>query len=85
MCTGTIGVIALAAGLEGQLLRPARWIERLLFIAAAFMLIDPGLVTDVIGLVVLAFGLVLQKVRRATVLPAVEPAPLAGRPGAPAA
>jgi TRAP transporter 4TM/12TM fusion protein len=85
MCTGTVGVIALAAGLEGQFLRPARWIERTLFIAAAFMLIDPGLTTDVTGLAVLAVALALQKLRPAAVLPAVESAPLAGRPGAPAA
>ncbi|MBI4589731.1 MAG: TRAP transporter permease [Candidatus Rokubacteria bacterium] len=60
--TGTIGVIALAAGLEGQFLRPATWVERGLFIAAAFLLIDPGLTTDLIGLTVLALGLLLQKV-----------------------
>jgi TRAP transporter 4TM/12TM fusion protein len=63
--TATIGVVALAAGLEGQLLRPARWHERVLFIAAAFLLIDPGLTTDVVGLLLLATGLALQKLRPA--------------------
>jgi TRAP transporter 4TM/12TM fusion protein len=60
--TGSIGTVALAAGLEGQFLRSATWLERGLFVAAAFLLIDPGLVTDVIGLGILALGLLLQKV-----------------------
>lgn len=60
--TGTIGVVALAAALEGQFLRVATWLERGLFIAAALLLIDPGLTTDLIGLGVLAVGLLMQKV-----------------------
>ena len=68
LVTGTIGVIALAAGLEGQFLRAATWLERGLFVAAAFLLIDPGFTTDVIGLVVLAIGLGLQKLRPAAVV-----------------
>jgi TRAP transporter 4TM/12TM fusion protein len=63
LLTGTLGVIALAAGLEGQFLRPASWLERGLFVAAAFLLIDPGLATDAIGLVLFAAAVILQKVR----------------------
>jgi TRAP transporter 4TM/12TM fusion protein len=66
--TGSIGVIALAAGLEGYLVRPATPVERGLFIVAALMLIHPGLVTDAIGLGVLAMAVASQKLRR------VEPA-----------
>jgi len=65
--TGTIGVIALAAGLEGQFLRRATWLERGAFIAAAFLLIDPGLVTDVIGLALLGAVVVAQRARPASV------------------
>ena len=65
--TGTIGVIALAAGLEGQFLRRATWLERAAFIAAAFLLIDPGLVTDVIGLALLGAVVVAQRARPAPV------------------
>jgi TRAP transporter 4TM/12TM fusion protein len=61
--TGTIGVIALAAGLEGYFIRVARPWERAIFIAAAFCLIDPALVTDLIGLGLLLGGLALQKLR----------------------
>jgi TRAP transporter 4TM/12TM fusion protein len=65
LVSGTVGVIALAAGLEGYFLRPASWLERGLFMAAALLLIDPGLVTDLIGLVLLAVGLGLQRLRPA--------------------
>lgn len=67
VATGSIGVVALAAGLEGQFLRPATWLERGLFLAAAVLLIDPGLATDLIGLGLLLLGLVLQRLRRAEV------------------
>jgi TRAP transporter 4TM/12TM fusion protein len=63
VATGTIGVVALAAGLEGQFFRAATWLERGLLVAAAFLLIDPGLMTDAAGLVVLATGLSLQRLR----------------------
>ena len=52
--TGGIGVVALAAGLEGYLLRTATWLERGLLLAAALLLIDPQLVTDLLGLLLLA-------------------------------
>ena len=48
--TGGVGVVALAAGLEGYLFRRATWLERALFVAAALLLIDPRLVTDLLGL-----------------------------------
>jgi TRAP-type uncharacterized transport system fused permease subunit len=63
VATGSIGVIALAAGLEGYFLRTASWFERALFLAAALLLIDPNALTDIIGVGVLAFVLVLQKLR----------------------
>jgi TRAP transporter 4TM/12TM fusion protein len=61
MLTGGLGVIALAAGLEGQLLRRATAVERGLLLVAAFLLIDPGAVTDVIGLGLGGLALALQK------------------------
>jgi TRAP transporter 4TM/12TM fusion protein len=63
--TGSIGVIALAASLEGYFLRPASWIERLLFLTAALLLIDPNALTDVIGIALLGLGLLMQKLRGA--------------------
>jgi TRAP transporter 4TM/12TM fusion protein len=67
MLSGGVGVVALAAGLEGYLVRRASVLERGLFLAAAFLLIDPRLVTDVAGLVLLGLGLLSQRVRRGDV------------------
>ncbi len=62
--TGSIGVVALAASMEGYLLRTATWFERLLLFAAALMLIDPAAVTDIIGLGVLGVVVLIQKTGR---------------------
>jgi TRAP transporter 4TM/12TM fusion protein len=67
--TGSIGVVALAAGLEGYFLRAASWLERMLFLVAAFLLIDPGAITDVIGICILAMALLIQKLRNARAAP----------------
>ena len=64
LATGTLGVVALAAALEGHFLRPATWLERAVFFAAAVLLIDPGLTTDLIGLGLLTLGLSIQKLWR---------------------
>jgi len=63
--TGLIGVIALAAALEGYLIRPATWLERGMFLTGALLLIDPGLITDLAGFGVLGAALLLQKRRPA--------------------
>jgi TRAP transporter 4TM/12TM fusion protein len=52
--TAVVGAMCLAAGLMGHLLRDCTWWERPLLVAAALLLIKPGYVTDVIGLVILA-------------------------------
>jgi UPF0716 family protein affecting phage T7 exclusion len=56
-------VVALAAGLEGYFIRSATWLERGLFVVAALLLIDPGLVTDLIGAALLAGALMMQRLR----------------------
>ena len=61
LITATIGCMCLAAGMFGYLLRDARIWERVLLVAAAFLLIKPGLITDLIGLALLAAVLVNQK------------------------
>jgi TRAP transporter 4TM/12TM fusion protein len=63
VATGSVGVVALAAGLEGYFLRTANWLERVLFLGAAFLLIDPGAVTSAIGGGILALALLSQKLR----------------------
>lgn len=62
--TATIGTICLAGGLFGYLFREARPWERLLLLIAAFMLIKPGLITDLIGFGLLAVVLFSHLVLR---------------------
>ena len=61
--TAIIGVVCLAGGLQRYLLTRANLVEALLLLAAAFTLIDPNLMTDVVGLGFLAAAVVLQRLR----------------------
>ena len=60
--SATIGVMCFAAALQGYLTVELRWWERLLLLAAAFLLIKPGYVTDVMGLVLLAIAFFSSRV-----------------------
>src|SRR6266545_81823 len=62
--TALAGSILLAAGLMGYLFKAATWWERGLLLVAAFMLIDPGLTTDLIGLATAAVVVVSQSLRK---------------------
>lgn len=61
--SSSIGVVALSAGLMGWFLKEATWIERLLLVAGALLLIKPGLYTDAVGLILLIIVFLLQKFR----------------------
>jgi TRAP transporter 4TM/12TM fusion protein len=58
--TALVGVICLAAGLHGFFLKIATWWERALLVAAALVLITPGLITDLIGACLLLIVLASQ-------------------------
>jgi TRAP-type uncharacterized transport system fused permease subunit len=51
--------------MEGYFLRTALWFERLILLAAALLLIDPNVMTDLIGLGLLGGVLLSQKLRSA--------------------
>ncbi len=73
--TATIGTICLAGGLFGYFFRIAKPWERGLLLVAAFMLIKPGLITDLIGFGMLAIVLLSQLViRRNEANTATQPA-----------
>jgi TRAP transporter 4TM/12TM fusion protein len=59
--SATIGVMCFAAGLQGYLVREARTWERVLLVVAAILLIKPGYVSDVVGLVLLGIVAFVQK------------------------
>lgn len=64
--TATVGVVCLAGGLHSYFFfGVARWWERLLLIAAALVLIKPGLVTDLVGLALIGVTVASQLMLRA--------------------
>lgn len=76
--TATIGVVCLAGGLHGFLIRRALWWERAALLAASVVLIKPGIYTDLAGLALLAVVLASQRLAaRAEPVPA----PAAAQPG----
>jgi TRAP transporter 4TM/12TM fusion protein len=62
--SASVGVTLLAAGLFGYLLRPASPWQRALLVAAALLLIKPGLLTDMLGLALAAVVVVAQIAQR---------------------
>ena len=58
--TSLIGMYGVAAGLEGYMFRNTSWWERLLCIAGGLLLIYPGLVTDIAGLVLIVVVVLIQ-------------------------
>jgi TRAP transporter 4TM/12TM fusion protein len=72
--TATIGTICLAAGLFGYLLREARPWERIALLAAAFLLIKPGIITDLIGAGLLLGVVMSQWIAGRAKVPTVETA-----------
>jgi TRAP transporter 4TM/12TM fusion protein len=52
--TASIGIMLFAAGLHGYLIGPALLWHRVGLMCGGLLLIDPGLVTDIIGLVIVA-------------------------------
>ncbi len=58
--SATIGTIALAGGLFGYFFRVAHMWERALLVAAALLLIKPGILSDIVGLVLLGVVLLNQ-------------------------
>ena len=68
--TSLVGIFAVSASLEGYFLHHMKWYERLVCVVGGLLLIYPGLVTDVIGLglvAVIVFVQVLTRKKKATV------------------
>ncbi len=58
--TSLIGIFAVSAALEGYLLHGMPWYQRIISVVGGLLLIYPGLVTDTIGIALVAAVLVLQ-------------------------
>lgn len=64
VATSLIGIFAVSASLEGYLLCNMKWYQRIASLAGGLLLIYPGLVTDVIGISLVAVVLLLQLITR---------------------
>jgi TRAP transporter 4TM/12TM fusion protein len=62
--TSCIGMFGLAIGLEGYMRKRATIIERLAAIAGGLLLIDPGIISDIVGFGLIVATVVLQLIRR---------------------
>ena len=62
--TSFVGIFAVSSALEGYFLHHMRWYERIVSVIGGLLLIYPGLVTDVIGLGLVAVIMVAQVLTR---------------------
>ena len=66
--TAFIGVVCLGAGVIGYFLRKTRFYERVFLLSAALLLIKPGVMTDVAGLLCVGLTILLQSKKSGTTL-----------------
>jgi TRAP transporter 4TM/12TM fusion protein len=59
--TSIIGIIGIACAAEGWLIRNALWYERVILFIGAILMINPGILTDLIGFAILALVFFYQK------------------------
>ena len=60
MVTACLGMFGVGAAMIGFCVAPMNWWERFWFGIAGLLLIDPGALTDVIGIVMLVAGMAIQ-------------------------
>jgi TRAP-type uncharacterized transport system fused permease subunit len=70
--TSSIGIALVAAGLHGYLLTRASMWQRAVLVVAGLLLVDPGLITDIIGFLLAALVIAVQWFERKNA-PAVQP------------
>lgn len=64
VATSMLGIIGVSSGIMGYLLCRSLWWERVLMAAGGVMMIYPGAVTDLIGIGIIAVGVVSQVIRK---------------------
>ena len=62
--TSLVGIFAVSASLEGYLIHGMPWWQRIVSLAGGLLLIYPGTVTDVIGLVLVVFVVAIQVITK---------------------
>lgn len=62
--TSLVGIFAVSMALEGYLLSNMKWYERVVSVVGGLLLIYPGLLTDTIGLALVAIVVIIQIISR---------------------
>ena len=70
-----IGCVLLAAGLHGYLLSACSMLQRVALVAAAFFLVNPGLLNDLIGAGLATLVLAIQFLAGRRTAPQIAPTP----------
>jgi TRAP transporter 4TM/12TM fusion protein len=60
MITACLGMFGVGAAMIGFCVAPMNWFERFWFGVAGLMLIDPGMITDIVGILMLTVGMIIQ-------------------------
>ena len=58
--TSLIGIFGVAAAMNGYLFQRLSWPFRIVICVAGLMMMDPTLITDIVGIVLMAFVLTYQ-------------------------
>jgi TRAP transporter 4TM/12TM fusion protein len=74
LITASAGMFGIGVAMIGFCLAPMNWFERGWFAVGGLLLIDPGTLTDSIGLLMLAIGLLIQWRKRRAAAPALAAA-----------
>jgi TRAP transporter 4TM/12TM fusion protein len=74
MITACLGMFGIGAAMIGFCVAPMNWFERFWFGVAGLMLIDPGMITDIIGIVMLTAGMIIQYRKKKVWVAAGSPA-----------
>ena len=64
VCTSLIGIFGVSAALEGYILSHMNWAQRILSAVGGLMLIDPEIITDIVGIALVAVTIVWQSIQR---------------------
>ena len=62
--TSLVGIFGVSAGIRGFIIRPMNVLERILIIISGLLLIYPGLITDLVGLVAIILLILVQVKKR---------------------
>jgi len=63
LITSVVGIIAVAAAVNAWFKTTMAWYERIAAFVGGILLIDPGITTDIIGIGIISFALIIQMVK----------------------